>query len=251
MGPPQRQYRRAVSVPACSASGSTRTRVIWGATSFSNSSHLPAIGASLTATPVALPPGRERLATKPLPTGSLTFVKTIGIVRVSASRAASTGPPTLMMTSGFSATSSLALVRIRSRPSPENRCSIVMLRPSNQPSSRRPSTRARVCRTPKMFSGAAGRGRQITDAVHAVRLVAVRRPSAAWRAPRRRERPDRAASSGSAHALSEARRAVTSISIFMRGSTRPQMIAVAAGRIVAKASPSTGMICGQSAGSGT
>ena len=46
------------------------------------------------------------------------------------------------------------------------------------------------------------------------------------------------------------RRAVTSTSIFMRGSTRPQISAVAAGRIVPKASPSTGTMRGQSSMSG-
>src|SRR5439155_19769083 len=44
--------------------------------------------------------------------------------------------------------------------------------------------------------------------------------------------------------------AVTSISIFIRGSTRPQTSAVAAGRIAPKTSPSTGTIVGQSAMSG-
>ena len=48
-----------------------------------------------------------------------------------------------------------------------------------------------------------------------------------------------------------ARRAVTSISIFIRGSTRPQTSAVAAGRIVPKTSPSTDTIAAQSAMSGT
>jgi hypothetical protein len=47
------------------------------------------------------------------------------------------------------------------------------------------------------------------------------------------------------------RLAVTSISIFIRGSTRPQIKAVAAGRIAPNTSPKTGTIAGQSAGSGT
>ena len=33
--------------------------------------------------PVMLPPGRDKFATKPLPTGSDTVTNTIGIVRVS------------------------------------------------------------------------------------------------------------------------------------------------------------------------
>jgi hypothetical protein len=37
---------------------------------------------------MALPPGRARLATKPLATGSATIAKTIGMMRVSCNRAA-------------------------------------------------------------------------------------------------------------------------------------------------------------------
>jgi len=41
--------------------------------------------------PVMLPPGRDRLATKPLPIGSVTFTKIIGMVRVCWSSAAVVG----------------------------------------------------------------------------------------------------------------------------------------------------------------
>src|SRR6516164_11339524 len=54
-----------------------------GAISESNSSHLPASEASVLAKPVIFPPGWLSRATMPLATGSLTFAKTIGIVRVS------------------------------------------------------------------------------------------------------------------------------------------------------------------------
>jgi hypothetical protein len=40
---------------------------------------------------MALPPGRARLATKPLATGSATIAKTIGMMRVSCNRAAVVG----------------------------------------------------------------------------------------------------------------------------------------------------------------
>src|SRR5215471_4347902 len=53
-----------------------------GAISLSSSSHLPPSASSLTAKPVTLPPGRGKLATKPLPTGSATVAKTIGMLRV-------------------------------------------------------------------------------------------------------------------------------------------------------------------------
>ena len=56
-----------------------------GAISESSSSHLPPNEASKLAKPVVLPLGRSSRATMPLTTGSATFAKTIGIVRVSLS----------------------------------------------------------------------------------------------------------------------------------------------------------------------
>src|SRR5262249_49224521 len=56
-----------------------------GAISESSSSHLPPSVASKLAKPVTFPPGRSSRATMPLATGSATFAKTIGIVRVSRS----------------------------------------------------------------------------------------------------------------------------------------------------------------------
>src|SRR6266545_7579733 len=64
--------------------------------------------------PVALPPGRARLATKPAPTGSGVCVNTIGTVRVAWSNGAMTWPPEARMTSGASATNSAACLRMRS-----------------------------------------------------------------------------------------------------------------------------------------
>src|SRR5262252_1978719 len=63
-------------------------RATRGATSLSSCSHLPAIVGSILVKPVTLPPGREKLATKPLPTGSETAAKTMGKVRVCCSSAA-------------------------------------------------------------------------------------------------------------------------------------------------------------------
>ena len=48
-----------------------------GAICLSSSSHFPLMPNSNRVNPVALPPGRARLATKPAPTGSLTFTNTI------------------------------------------------------------------------------------------------------------------------------------------------------------------------------
>src|SRR6266403_1064386 len=61
---------------------SIATRATCGAISLSISSHLPAIVGSVKMKPVTLPPGRRKLAMKPLPIGSATIAKTMGIVRV-------------------------------------------------------------------------------------------------------------------------------------------------------------------------
>src|SRR6516165_8551960 len=59
------------------------TRLTVGAISVSNSSNLPANSPSVWTKPVILPPGWDRPATKPSPTGSETTTNTIGTVRVS------------------------------------------------------------------------------------------------------------------------------------------------------------------------
>ena len=64
-----------------SATKAARTRL--GAISLSIASHLPVTLASYCITPVILPPGRGRLATKPEPIGSATPANTIGIVLLS------------------------------------------------------------------------------------------------------------------------------------------------------------------------
>ena len=85
--------------------------------------------------PVTLPPGREKLATKPLPTGSVTLTKMMGMVRVCCSNAAVLGVLCERMRSGCSATSSFANCCHRLRVAgAAQRVSIRMLRPSVQPS---------------------------------------------------------------------------------------------------------------------
>jgi hypothetical protein len=61
--------------------------------------------------PVALPPGRARLSTKPEPTGSLVSVNTIGTVRVACSEGPTVEVPPARMTSGASAANSVACLR--------------------------------------------------------------------------------------------------------------------------------------------
>src|SRR5262249_5285453 len=61
--------------------------------------------------PVALPPGRAKLSTKPLPTGSVTLQNMIGTERVARNSASNGRAPFVMMTSAGSATNSSAYLR--------------------------------------------------------------------------------------------------------------------------------------------
>ena len=102
--------------------GSRRTaaRVTPGAISLSSSSHFPLMPYSKVVNPVALPPGRAKLATKPAATGSGVCANTIGTVRVACSNGPTIVPPEARMTSGASATNSAAYLRVRSvSPAPQ------------------------------------------------------------------------------------------------------------------------------------
>src|SRR5262249_41620288 len=79
--------------------GSRRTaaRVTRGAISFSSSIHFAPVPYSIWVNPVALPPGRARLATKPAATGSGVCVKTTGTVRVTCNSGPTTEPPEARM----------------------------------------------------------------------------------------------------------------------------------------------------------
>src|SRR5712692_5926738 len=86
----------------------TATRTMAGTNSLSIPSHLPVRDGWKLVKPVALPPGRAMLVTKPLPKGSETPTNTIGTVRVSRRRAAVEGVELPTRTSGRKATSSFA-----------------------------------------------------------------------------------------------------------------------------------------------
>src|SRR6516162_10236083 len=75
------------------ASRSIDTLLAPGAISLISSIHFPANPYSGLVKPVALPPGRARLATKPAPTGSTTCANTIGTVRVACSKGVAAGMP--------------------------------------------------------------------------------------------------------------------------------------------------------------
>jgi hypothetical protein len=116
-----------------------------GTTSRKISSRLPARSGAWFDRPVTLPPGRARLATYPLPTGSFAVPKTIGMTDV-VCIAARTPPPDVTMTSTFSRTNSAAISVTRSSRPSAQRYSIATVRPSLQPSSRSRCTKATVHR---------------------------------------------------------------------------------------------------------
>src|SRR5262245_4814119 len=76
------------------------TRMRRGAISLSMASHLPVTLGSYCITPVMLPPGRERLAMKPEPTGSARAANTMGISWLSRCSAATAGVVIAKITSG-------------------------------------------------------------------------------------------------------------------------------------------------------
>ena len=102
---------------------------------------------SIDVKPVALPPGCARLWTKPAPTGSGVSVNTIGTVWVSFSNGPTTEPPLARMTSGASAKSSAAYLRMRSASPAAQRVSMRRLPGTAQPACRSPCRNApmRAC----------------------------------------------------------------------------------------------------------
>jgi hypothetical protein len=75
------------------------TRLMFGATPFTNSSHFLAIEGSKFVKPVRLPPGRAKLWITPAVTGSLTWTNTVGVVRVVSLTAAAIGVELARITS--------------------------------------------------------------------------------------------------------------------------------------------------------
>ena len=113
-----------------------------GTTSRNSSSRLPARSVARVDRPVTLPPGRARLATRPVPTGSPATANTIGMADVACFAATTFAVPAVTMTSTLSRTNSAANSAKRSlRPSAQ-RYSIATVRPSIQPSSRNRCTKA-------------------------------------------------------------------------------------------------------------
>src|SRR5712671_4805276 len=89
-----------------------------------------------------LPPGRDRLATKPLMTGSGTLANTMGVVRAASFNLTNDDAAAARITSRFSAANSFERAWISSALLSPHRYSILMLRPSIQPKASRASRKA-------------------------------------------------------------------------------------------------------------
>src|ERR1041384_1860946 len=122
----------------------TATRESLGTICFKSSSCLPLISGASAANPVMLPPGLARLATNPLPTGSVSCAMTIGIVEVDSFTTRVTVGPAETIASTLRRTNSAAISRRRSGFPSAERHSIMMFLPSTYPSSRRPWRNASV-----------------------------------------------------------------------------------------------------------
>jgi len=110
-----------------------------GTISRTSSTRLAATSVCWTDRPVTLPPGRAKLAIRPVPTGSPAAPKTIGMTDVACLAATIASVADVTMTSTLSRTNSVAISAKRSgRPSAQ-RYSIVMVRPSRSGSAHPPS----------------------------------------------------------------------------------------------------------------
>ena len=98
--------------------------------SLSNSSRLPASTDPMVVNPVMFPPGRGRLSTRPAAIGSVTSIKTIGIVLVAFLAATAAGVLGAMIKSTLRRTSSSAKAESRSSLPSAYRYSKTMFLPS-------------------------------------------------------------------------------------------------------------------------
>ena len=94
-------------------SNNTAMTAALGTSSCSSPSCFAAKSVTVKTTPVTLPPGRLRLATRPVLTGSMPVVKTIGIVAVAA-LATGAAMPFAMITATWRRTRSAAIPGSRS-----------------------------------------------------------------------------------------------------------------------------------------
>src|SRR5215813_4387192 len=95
-------------VPALVEVPKAATRERLGTVSFRSSSRFPLSSGARVDSPVMFPPGRAKLAMKPLLTGSLSTTMTMGIVAVASLAARKSPKPVTTMTSTLRRTSSVA-----------------------------------------------------------------------------------------------------------------------------------------------
>src|SRR5262249_48480646 len=113
-----------------------------GTTYRSSSRRLALVSGAWIARPVTLPPGRARLGTRPVATGSPAPTNTIGMVEGACFAAIAVGGVGATMRSTLSRTNSAAIsAKGSARPSPQ-RYSMATVRFSIQPSSRSRCTKA-------------------------------------------------------------------------------------------------------------
>ena len=110
------------------------TRASLGTASLSISSLLVFSSVAKLESPVTLPPGRARLATRPAPTGSPAFAITMGMVVVAFFAANAAGVPETTIRSTLRRTRSAASSGRRSVFCSANRYSMVIFFPSIHPS---------------------------------------------------------------------------------------------------------------------
>ncbi len=113
-----------------------------GTNSCNSSSCLGATSTPELVTPVRLPPGRFRLATSPISTGSKPISKTMGSVLVAALAANDAGVLLAAIRAPWRPTSSAARAGSRSISFCAQRYSIAMFWPSTYPTSFRPCRKA-------------------------------------------------------------------------------------------------------------
>lgn len=113
----------------------TATRETLGTASLRNSSRLPLKSRAWEAGPVRFPPGRARLATSPVTTGSELLIDTMGIVVVAFLAAWLAGVRVATMMSTGSRTKSPASSGSRSNLPSAHRYSMTRFWPSTQPNS--------------------------------------------------------------------------------------------------------------------
>src|SRR6516162_2818975 len=141
-----------------------------GTTSRNGASRLPARSAAWKASPVTLPPGRARLATKPMPTGSSTSAKTMGTADDACFAASAAFPPVTMTCTLSRANSAASSAERSARPSAQGYW-IATVRPVGPAKFVQPLHESRSPRRP---GGGASRP-QIADGREFRRLLRARR----------------------------------------------------------------------------